>query len=242
MLFEFTNNMVYEVEHGNDLFMNAFLKNACIRPSCTKCNFKKVNRVSDITLADFWGIDNILPQMNDDKGISLMLIHSEKGQWLLEQLLKKIRIESVNISDALSFNKSATESRVANRDRKLFFENLENLPFEELVEKYSFYDWHMGNVIEENLELLQENKIYMYGAGKFAKRWSRMLEEYELALEGVVTTSPGKQDKFKQYQIQSIDEIGQKLANSVVIVAVSARFRDEILEKLVGRQIKKIIW
>lgn len=40
---------------------------------------KKLNRVSDITVADFWGIQNELPEMDDDKGTSFVLVHSEKG-------------------------------------------------------------------------------------------------------------------------------------------------------------------
>ena len=57
--------------------MKIFLQNLSLRDSCYDCKFKKYNRISDITLADFWGIDNIMPEMNDNKGTSLVVINSE---------------------------------------------------------------------------------------------------------------------------------------------------------------------
>ena len=62
-----------------NLFMQVFLKNLCLRPSCSACPAKSGKCDSDITLADYWGIWNHHPEWDDDKGTSLVLINSIKG-------------------------------------------------------------------------------------------------------------------------------------------------------------------
>ena len=74
-------NNVYRNTQGKDTYLRAFLNDICLRDSCYQCNFKKKNRLSDFTLADFWGIDNIDKSMNDDKGISLVVVNSNKGKF-----------------------------------------------------------------------------------------------------------------------------------------------------------------
>ncbi len=53
-----------------------------MRPSCYFCKFKDRERTGDITLGDFWGIDRIMPEFNDNKGTSLVLVNSDKGERL----------------------------------------------------------------------------------------------------------------------------------------------------------------
>ena len=58
---------------SQDSFMRMFLRNYCLRPSCYECEAKLV-RCADLTLADFWGINFVAPEMNDNKGVSLVII------------------------------------------------------------------------------------------------------------------------------------------------------------------------
>src|SRR5690606_22917336 len=66
--FTFQNGKEYIQPYNRDLYMRVFLEDICLRPSCYNCQFKTLNRESDITLADFWGIQKICPEMDDDKG------------------------------------------------------------------------------------------------------------------------------------------------------------------------------
>lgn len=65
--------------HQQNPFMRVFLKNVILRPSCYDCKARGGRSGSDLTIADFWGIGKLNPQMDDDKGTSLVLVHSEKG-------------------------------------------------------------------------------------------------------------------------------------------------------------------
>lgn len=51
-----------------------------MRPSCANCKFTDIHRVSDITIADYWGIEKYAPEWNDVLGVSVILINTIKGQ------------------------------------------------------------------------------------------------------------------------------------------------------------------
>ena len=69
--------------------MKGFLKDLYLRPSCHVCPARAGKSGSDITLGDFWGVQKYYPQMDDDKGTSLVLIHSAKGQTLYDAIVKE---------------------------------------------------------------------------------------------------------------------------------------------------------
>lgn len=84
----FQNGGKYKKPHDKDAYMRLYLKDIILRPSCYDCKFKGRERHSDITLADFWGITKIAPDMFDDKGTSLILISSSKGQKIFNSIKK----------------------------------------------------------------------------------------------------------------------------------------------------------
>ena len=90
LLLTFSNDRLYKQIFKKDLFMQMFLDNLCLRPSCYECKFKKMNRQSDITLGDFWGCQDLCPEMDDDKGTSLIVVHSEKGKAIFNEIQKDI--------------------------------------------------------------------------------------------------------------------------------------------------------
>lgn len=82
----FENGSRYFRRASKDVYMNLFLQDICLRPSCHVCAFRKGKSGSDLTLGDAWGIDRWMPDMDDDKGTSIVLINSDKGQNLWEQI------------------------------------------------------------------------------------------------------------------------------------------------------------
>lgn len=123
----------YNCCHRDDLFMRAFLSNLILRPSCYNCSSKSLHRNSDITLADFWGIDNIDKSMNDNKGLSLIFINSNKGKKLFKEILNDIRYKEVEIDEAVKYNWSAYLSVKEPKKRKDFFRNYGKMDFEKNV-------------------------------------------------------------------------------------------------------------
>lgn len=137
VLFEFSNNTEYEMNLREDPFMRAFLSNSCLRPSCYDCSFKGIERQSDITLADFWGIENVLPDMDDDKGTSLVLVHSKKGEELIARIGDRARFEPVDCSVVEKYNPSAVRSAPYNNKRSAFLRDIKKADYEKTVKKYT---------------------------------------------------------------------------------------------------------
>lgn len=136
VLFTFKNNTEYRKVLNKDLYMKAFLKDVCLRPSCYDCEFKTLNRQSDITLADFWGIENVLPEMDDDKGTSLIFINSKVGQETFKSISNSMRFKEVDINEAVKYNSAAIQSVKLNPNREGFMFEKNSLSFDKLVVKY----------------------------------------------------------------------------------------------------------
>lgn len=122
--FDYLNETAYRKDFTQDMFMRGFLSDLYLRPSCYNCSFKTENRVSDFTLADFWGIEKILPEMDDDRGTSLVVIHSEKGERIFRAINDRIRYKKVNLAEVLNYNRSMVTSVPINKKRKKFFNEL----------------------------------------------------------------------------------------------------------------------
>ena len=105
-----------------NLFMKIFLKNLCLRPSCSACPAKSGKCGSDITLADYWGIENHHPEWDDDKGTSLVLVNSEKGTSLFNNLATKniITTYEEGFSGNPSIEHSIVETKYVDEFWKIF--------------------------------------------------------------------------------------------------------------------------
>jgi len=113
------NPQQYKNRFVHNPYGKSFLQHLSTRPSCTKCPAKEGRSHSDITLGDFWGIDKIMPEINDDKGIGLLLINSDKGLQLIKQL--KMETTDVDFKSAISFNPSWQKSAWLNSDTNSYF-------------------------------------------------------------------------------------------------------------------------
>ena len=134
--FSFKNDSEYDETLDRDFMMTAFLKNVCLRPSCYNCSFKNIRRESDITLADFWGIQNIFPGMDDDKGTSLLILNSLKGKALFEKVKNGMEYRSVALQEAIKYNPAMTQSVLWNSKRNGFLKNIDKIAFDKLVKRY----------------------------------------------------------------------------------------------------------
>ena len=115
--------------------MKSFLNGLCLRPSCYNCHSKSVERQSDITLADFWGIEHVCPEFFDDKGTSLVLVNSEKGKQLFDAVSSGMRYKEVSVDDALKFNPAAFRSARKPKNRTQFMKLVNEVPFDKAVKK-----------------------------------------------------------------------------------------------------------
>lgn len=102
--------------YTDDPYMQSFLSNINLRPSCYGCPAKCGRSGADITLGDFWGIDRVAPEFDDDRGVNLIIPHTEKGRHLIGDI--HIETRSLPYSNASAGNPSleTSVSRPAYRD------------------------------------------------------------------------------------------------------------------------------
>ena len=132
----FENGVEQSIPAYKEPYMRAFLSDACLRPSCHDCRFKKYNRESDLTLADFWGIEAVCPEMDDDRGTSLVLVHSSAGQAALDAIRDQLMMKQVDVTAALQQNPSAVVSSGVHENREAFLENLGSMAFASSVKRW----------------------------------------------------------------------------------------------------------
>lgn len=129
---QFNNSKKYEQVFYKDVYMLMFLKNICLRPSCYNCKFKSLSRLSDITLGDFWGIENIAPEMDNNKGTSIVLIQSDKGKRLFHDISNSIEIKSIDAKTALPDTFDSMRSVQPHVKRNDFFDQLDTTSIQKL--------------------------------------------------------------------------------------------------------------
>lgn len=121
---DFSDGTSYRKNLKNDSFIKGFLYDLYLRPSCYECRFRGIERNSDITLADFWGVQDYVPNMFDDKGTSIVLVHSVAGRKLLDDILIKMEIYEIEKDIVISRNSAAVKSCDKNPNRKKFFSEI----------------------------------------------------------------------------------------------------------------------
>lgn len=118
-----------------DPFMKMYLKNYCLRESCYDCSTKKI-RYSDITLGDFWGIEEIDPQMNDNMGTSAIIVRTEKGAGILEKVRERLKLQDTTYNNIVWNNVAENISVKRPRQRDQFYKDLHKLSFDKVIKKY----------------------------------------------------------------------------------------------------------
>ncbi|CCY89094.1 4Fe-4S binding domain protein [Mycoplasma sp. CAG:956] len=127
-----TDNGTYSQGIDTDPYLRAFFSDVSVRTSCYNCHFKTMKRVSDLTIWDCFNINEIDKSFDDDKGTTRVLVQSEKGEKLLENL-DNVRLKELDINIATKKVKEMTNSVNYNSKRKEFFENIND---DNVFEKY----------------------------------------------------------------------------------------------------------
>lgn len=128
----FDNDKEFRQSAAENPYQRGFLKGLYSRNSCFLCRFKGIERCSDITLADYWGVKGIQPEAYNSQGTSLILLHSDKGRALLESCKDKLQITAA-ADGAFAFNPAVLTpiQKPARYDE--FWTDYGKTPFDELV-------------------------------------------------------------------------------------------------------------
>ncbi len=128
----FTKNNVYGGSKREEPYMKLFLNNVTIRPSCSACAFNNKRSMADVTIADFWGIEKFHPEVDDDKGTTLIMVNTVKGNELFDSVKESCDFCESSFEQAAEYNVAVSKSLNLHEKRKYFFENCPEKTVKEL--------------------------------------------------------------------------------------------------------------
>lgn len=111
--------------YTQNLYMTGFLKDYYLRPSCYACHFKGIERKTDFTLGDYWGVQDIQPEIFDDRGISFVLIHTDKGMKMFRTVEDNLKYIEADMKRAVEKNPNIVSSVKKPKQREKFFTMME---------------------------------------------------------------------------------------------------------------------
>ena len=120
-------------------YMLFFLRNYSLRPSCYECLAKNNCSHADVTIGDFWGIEQVVSNWADNKGASLVACHTLKGVYLMNAITPYIKKTIVNFDEAISKNTAYSTSVAKPQLRERFFMDVQTASFKQLKRKYGKY-------------------------------------------------------------------------------------------------------
>lgn len=132
----FDNGKRYYEFSGYDRYMWLFLHNVSLRPACYECKFACEERQGDITLGDFWGIGKKYPELDDDKGISLILLNTKKGEEAFSKIEQNFNIFESDIETAKAGQLTLTRPSKKNDKHEEFFDVYAKKGVKEATETY----------------------------------------------------------------------------------------------------------
>ena len=131
---------VFEFSFQNPYF-RLFNSNLCLRPSCYDCKVKGLNNRSDISLGDFWHIEELIPSFEDGKGVSIILLNTQKGVDFFNKCMAdeeiEVASEHVSYEQACVSNNAIYKSMSQSTQRTEFFDNLTTQDFLTIKNKYT---------------------------------------------------------------------------------------------------------
>lgn len=104
------NSRVYTTDGYLTSYFYLFLKSYTYRENCYSCSYAQKKRPSDITIGDFWGIYKVhsseieKSQMSDDKGVSCILINTDKGKKVIETVKDELHMFDSTFEKAAAYN------------------------------------------------------------------------------------------------------------------------------------------
>ena len=135
----FKSGQSVSISHGRSKYMRLFLSCICQNVSCEECRYRKLPRIADITLGDYWGISKYHPEMNDNKGSSVVLLNTTPGSMLFESVADKVVQCESKVEYAIAGNPCIVRSSKQHPKRTEFFANLDKYSLDELIKMYCPY-------------------------------------------------------------------------------------------------------
>lgn len=140
-----------------DKYGKHFLDGDCYRESCYQCPYANTKRVGDLTVGDFWGIDQTYSEFFSKKGVSCIMVNTKKGKELFTQMNELGITQRVTLDDVLIKQGNLVKPTVRPASRDTFYTNIDKDDFMDNLKVGLELKERIKSVIPENaLRLLKK--------------------------------------------------------------------------------------
>lgn len=164
-----TDKKTYFSGVESDAYLRAFFSNLSDRPSCYSCNFKKRYRVSDITIWDCFESYKFNKQLDNNLGVTRMLVHSEKGKNIINKILDKFTYTDVSADSVVSNVREMFNSVPKNERREQFFNDAI------FMEEREFFEKYFPDTLKVKTERIIRHTSEKLGIYRFVKRTAKKI-------------------------------------------------------------------
>lgn len=131
--------VINDKKYKSNIYTKLFYSHCMLRPSCHNCKYTNFDRVSDITIGDFWGIDKCIPEFDDNKGVSLIIVNTNKGIEKFNKIKSELEYMKSNKFDCMQPQLQEPSHISPSRDK--FWQDYNLYGFEYIVKKYIDYSF-----------------------------------------------------------------------------------------------------
>lgn len=117
-----------------DIYKRLYYSHVIHRPSCHECPYTSTIRQGDISMGDFWGIENSLPEFKDELGVNVLFVNTKKGASVFEQIKSDIKYQTSNLKDCLQPQLQYPTEK--SEKREAFWKKYEQRGFSGIIKKY----------------------------------------------------------------------------------------------------------
>lgn len=116
--------------YSTDLYGKAFLQGMYYRKTCNHCQYKLSGYNADIIVGDLWGADKSIIKESNNKGISAILINTERGEALFEQIASQLECYPIQQEDVIRNNQMIIKPIEVHPNREKFYQNIDKISIE----------------------------------------------------------------------------------------------------------------
>lgn len=132
-----SNGHIRRQRAASNPYIRGFLQYWSLRPSCSLCPAKAFTSGADITMGDFWGVGRVAPGLSDNKGTSIVFLHTNKGKEVWQRIRSELQYAEVPVEEAMMDNPTIIKSVTFPKERDAFFKDLEHKTVRATLNKYS---------------------------------------------------------------------------------------------------------
>lgn len=156
------NKVLFERQADQVYYYKNFLQSNTYRENCYSCRYARKERISDVTIGDFWGLskDSSIYD-NESDGVSLVMVNTNKGKELFNNIRKKAKYEKRNIEEAAKKNEQLNKPALKNKKYYIFRDNYKKIGYKKTNKKMLS--------IKEKIVLYVKNSHILYNLLKKIK-------------------------------------------------------------------------